>query len=153
MKKAIRTRFLTLVALLFALTCSVSLTSCEDDDYYWSVPSNGYIDSGLIGTWQLVQINGRFVNQFEANYFSFNSNGYGRYYYYVNGRPYAEGINYWCEYDYRGGNNWLMIDYPDQSTEQQYWFSDGGNSLWMQFVDGRGQVITYRYQWIDYAPW
>lgn len=152
MKKIFHTRLVSFFALIVALGFSFSLTSCDDDDYYWDVPSNGYIDRALVGTWELVQIDGMAVTGYDQNYFSFRSDGYGQYGYYYNGAPYTERINWWCEYG-SGVNNWLMIQYPNQTAEQIYWLSDGGNSLWMQFTDASGRVITYRYAYMARAPW
>ena len=154
MKKFFRTHLVQIILLAVCAVAVLPLSSCDDDDYYWDIPSSGFIDRQLIGTWELVQIDGQNIYPENANYFSFGSRGYGRYYYHVNGRPYSEELNYWCEYDYHGGRNWLMIDYSDgSSADQQYWFSDGGYSLWMQFTDNLGRITTYRYQLIDDVPW
>lgn len=142
----------SLLALVLCLVTFSTLTSCDDDDY-WYPANGGYIDSALVGSWELVQIDGKYVPQANANYFSFGNNGYGNYYYYDRGVLYREPINFYSETG-NYGNAWLIIDYSDgSSAEQQYWFSDRGRSLWMQFTDYRGYLTTYRYEYVSYVPY
>lgn len=153
MNISLRKRSSFLFPLLVALCACFSLTSCEDDDYYWDPPASGFIDGDLVGVWALAQIDGNVIAPVNANYFSFAPSGRGRFYYMDRGRRYIDDIYYWSEYG-SYGKTWLYIQYPGGSIdEQSYWFSDGARSLWMQFEDGYGRVTTYRYEYINRPPW
>lgn len=61
-------RFLPL--MLIALVASIAMTSCDDDDYYYSP---------IIGSWELVEIDGYPVYESDVVEFEFYPDGSGTY--------------------------------------------------------------------------
>lgn len=48
----------------------------------------------------------------------------------------------------------LRIQYEYSSpVTMNYWFTHGGNTMWMQWRTGNGAVQTYVYDRMDRAPW
>ncbi len=139
-----------LIAAILCLGSCAAFTSCNDDDWDDGY-SYGYYDRDLIGTWELVQINGEIISPANANYFSFYGNGNGTYYAHRNGVQYSEPISYWCSDTY--ASQYITINYASGSESQmQYWFSNAGRSLWMQWLTTSG-LVTYRYEIISGVPW
>lgn len=145
-KNLLRMSLLTLVAIV---SCGL-FSGC--DDYYG--PDYGYgpefYDSDLIGTWELISINGGGVSPGERNYLQFIGRGRGNYYYYSGGVPYRESMSYWCEDAY--SSTYLYLSYSGSRPEaMRYWFS-GNLTLWLEWHTVQGRV-TYGYQYIDRSPW
>ena len=102
------------VALLLVVVSAVAMTSCEDDDYYYS---------DLIGSWQLVESGGRPVYDLETDYYTFYSDGTGYYSYYDQmGRIWDEPF-LWGERP--GGRLLLSYDNPAFGDESCYYRYDG----------------------------
>lgn len=151
-------RFTTLLAAVALLVgCVASFSSCTDDDGWYPYPPSGwnstYYDNYLTGAWRLVQVNSRPVTGYDVNYLEFYGNGRGRYYYYQNGQLYRERMAYWCEDFYGSGfNPELNLQYQSgQSSTMSYWFTDNGNSLWMQWNTSQG-TVTYLYRYTNTIP-
>ena len=89
------------------LAVSGMLSSCYTD---WGQPQPpvNFSDSRLTGYWQLVQINGYAVSGYDTNFFYFNGNGNGIYYYYDNARRYREALQYWCQESYGYGSQYEL---------------------------------------------
>lgn len=137
-----------MAALAVCGVTGVTLTSCDDGNQYY--PSGYFIDSDLLGNWQLYQVNGQYVQGTQVNYLTFSSRGRGYYYYYNRGVPYSERISYWCASGYN--NNSITIQYADgQTSTMNYWFSDNGRSLWMNWNTTSG-TYTYVYRMVYSIP-
>lgn len=155
-----RSSLVTFIAsLLLAGGSSVLLTGCVDDDYWpYSPPtgwgSNYFYDNRLNGEWELTQANSQPVGRYDTNYMDFFGNGRGRYYYYSNTRPYSEEMAYFCQRSGSATTNYqINVQYEDGSASTMaYWFTDSGNSLWLQWMAG-GQTITYLYRRVTSIPW
>lgn len=139
MKKILLSAILMACALVGV---GVILPSCDDGNGY--TPSGNYFyDRNLIGDWALYQVNGSTVGGSQVNYLTFSGGGNGYYYYYQNGFPYSERISYACAYGYNTDS--ITIRYADgQTSTMNYWFSNGGRSLWMSWNTYSG---TYTYQY------
>lgn len=145
-----------------ALVCllSLSFTSCvgDPDDAWWGGPPYGwdtFNDSRLRGYWGLVQANSEPIGKNDANYLYFNGNGRGFYYYLNRGQQYAERIVYYSQESNTGTSNYqLNIQYEfSNPITVNYWFTHGGNTLWMQWRTNSGNVVTYVYDRWSGAPW
>ncbi len=112
------------------------MTSCSsDDDYFY--PST---DPSLYGYWELAYANGMPVTGFQQNFFEFDSDGYGDYLYYVQGRLYESEFNYWCS-SYNYSYNTLNISYDDgRNSTMQYYFDRMGN-LVMTWNSPQGRMV------------
>ncbi len=146
-----------LLGLTLVVGMSVLFTSCDTDDYWYDGPGwdNGtFYDSDLNGYWMLVQANSVEVTGNERNYLFFNGRGRGTYYFWDNGRRYTEGTYYNCQYSNSGTSDYqINLQYGNgRPTTMNYWFSHGGNTLWLQWRD-YGRVTTYVYDRINGAPW
>ncbi len=152
--------FNALILSVVALVSMAGFTSCypDDDDTWWGNPPYGwdtFNDTRLSGYWMLVQYNSDPVSPDRANYLFFNGNGYGYYYYLENGDRYREEMRYWCQDAVSGASNYqinIQYEYSSPLTTS-YWFTHGGNTLWMQWTTGGGRVQTYVYDRIGGAPW
>ncbi|MBD5355852.1 MAG: hypothetical protein HDR88_02460 [Bacteroides sp.] len=138
---------------------SMLFTSCTDDDYWPYSPPSGwgadyFYDNRLNGEWELTQANSRPVDRYETNYMDFLGNGRGRYYYYYNSRPYSEEMAYFCQRSNSNTTDYqINIQYEDGSASTMaYWFTDNGNTLWLQWLSGN-QTVTYIYSRVSYIPW
>lgn len=145
------------ILLLISLFSAVSLTSCNDNDYWWDEPgwNNTFNDYRLQGYWMLVQYNSDPVSPREANYMYFNGNGRGLYFYLDNGYQQTEDMRYWCQQAYDATSNYqINIQYQYSSPlTSNYWFTHNNDTLWLQWRTNGGRVITYVYDRINYAPW
>ena len=148
-----------LLTAALMLLMGISLTSCYVDDGWSPVPpygwDNTFYDTRLNGYWQLVQINSDPVGGYETNYLFFNGGGRGRYYYYDRGARYWENMAYWCQGSVSGTSDYqinIQYETAGNPTTMNYWFSHGGNTLWMQWRTG-SRVQTYVYDAIGSAPW
>ena len=159
MKK--RSILFAMAALLLTIISSTALTSCVADDDYWpfSPPpgwgSNYFYDSRLEGSWELTQANSSAVSRYDVNYLEFYGDGRGRYYYYDYGQPESERMGYFCQRSNSITTNYqINVQYENGSASTMaYWFSDGDNSLWLQWKDDRtGQIVTYIYTRTSYVP-
>lgn len=126
------------------------LTSCEE-----SYPPPGgwggsYIDRSLVGSWQLINVNGYPVSGYQSNYFTFYMSGQGYYYYYQNGIAMSVPVTFWNENDYQG--SWLCIQYPDSYSEMNYWFNSNGSYLYMSWMEG-GRQQQYVYAFTSGFVW
>lgn len=130
-----------LVMVVWAL--GLGLSAC-DDSY---PPPGGWgssLDDNLVGSWQLIYVNGVPVSGTAANYFDFYGSGRGTYYYYQGGVAYSEPVTWWNEYDSSG--NWLCIQYTGSYSEVRYWFNSDATRLYMQWYEaGRMQQYVYAY--------
>ena len=149
-----------IISALMAGGSSIVLTGCVDDDYWpYSPPpgwgANYFYDSRLDGSWELVQANSSPVDPYDTNYMDFYGDGHGRYYYYRNSHPYSEEMAYFCQRSGSTTTNYqINIQYEDGTgSTMAYWFTDGGNTLWLQWQTGNGRIITYLYDRISYIPW
>lgn len=133
--------------LLVATIMGLSLTSC--DDYYG--PPGATYDPDLIGTWELISVNGNSVHGYQKNWLEFYRNGNGTYYYYVNGKPYEMSLSYDIDYYYNRSN--LYIYYADgRSAYMNYWFNSNYTYLYMQWSEG-GYLNTYVYAYVNSVDW
>ncbi len=145
--------------LLMSVLLSAGLSSCVvDGDDWWGGPPAGwdtFNDSRLAGYWGLVQYNSDPVGAGDANYLYFNGNGRGYYYYLQGGREYTERTVYYSQDSNTGTSNYqINIQYEYSSpVTMNYWFTHGGNTMWMQWRTGNGAVQTYVYDRMDRAPW
>lgn len=146
-------RLLAGVVILLGLMMS----SCVGGDVYWGNAPDGYDynDTRLGGYWQLVQANSDPVSVNQSNWLYFNGSGYGYYYYFANGYRQTERLRYWSQPSGNGASNWqINIQYEyDSPVTQSYWFTHGGNTLWLQWMTGNGRVVTYVYDRVNGAPW
>lgn len=148
----------SLFPLLSAIFLSLALSACYVDDGWYPEPPYGwndtFYDARLDGYWQLVQINGANIGGYDTNYLYFNGDGRGFYYYYQNRRQYWENTAYWCQDSNNGATDYqINLQYETGSpSTMNYWFTDGGRSLWMQWRTGSG-LQTYLYRRIPAAPW
>lgn len=154
MKIKVRTILFAFVSLFML----AGMTSCAGDDPWWNNPGYGwdsFNDPRLRGYWQLVQYNSDPVPVREANWMYFNGNGAGWYYYLDNGYQERERMRYWCQDAVSGASNYqINIQYQYSSPlTTSYWFTHGGNTLWMQWTTHGGRVQTYVYDLVDSAPW
>lgn len=149
-----------LIALAVLAVASIgALSSCyPNSSPWWTSPPYGwdtFNDSRLSGYWQLVQYNSDPVSSSATNYLYFNGNGYGRYYYYDNGYRTSEQTRYWCQDAVSGASTYqinIQYEYSSPLTTS-YWFTHGGNTLWLQWTTTGGRVQTYVYDRINRAPW
>lgn len=148
-----------IMAACLAIMLAVGMSSCYVDDGWYPSPPNGwndtFYDSRLNGFWQLRQINSQNVVGYSVNYLYFAGNGRGRYYYYENGLRHWEETAYWCQSSVSGTSNYqinLQYEYSGQPSTMNYWFTNGGRSLWMQWSNSGG-VQTYVYDYYPNAPW
>ena len=76
-------------------------------------------------------------------------------YYLDNGYREREQLRYWSQQSNSGASNCqINIQYQYSSPlTTSYWFTHGGNTLWMQWQTSGGRVQTYVYDRIDRAPW
>ncbi len=146
----------SLIAILAAVMLSATLVSCDDG---WVPapgpgPGNTFYDYSLTGCWELYQVNSTPVLPSEMNWMEFNGNGRGWYYYLRNGAPYEERMNYWCEYSYNSVSDYqINISYGNGSpTTMNYWFTHGGNYLWMQWYSYNHGTTTYVYRSVSGLP-
>lgn len=153
MKKVIRLFTLLTVGIIL----SSAMTSCESDDYWYDDPGyyDTFYDQNLTGYWELVQVDSHGVVGYDKNYLSFSGRGYGEYYYWDGGRPYVMPTGYVCQYSNSGVSDYQMnLAYGDgRPTTINYWFTNGGRTLWMQWREYDGYVSTYVYDRIYRAPW
>ncbi len=142
---ALRRRWLGAVIVLLMTTV---LSGCGDD-FVWSPtgPTGwNFEDSRLSGYWQLAQVNGYPVRGYDTNYLDFYGDGWGRYYYYRNSTPRSQRIAYWCQQSNNAYSYYqINIQYEDgQASTMNYWFSDGGRTLYMRWNSSAG-IQTYAY--------
>lgn len=144
------------VALVGA--CGV-FTSCSVDVGWDPVPPNGwnntFYDSALDGCWRLTTINSQYVSGYAVNYLYFNGDGRGEYLYYDGGRRYVENTAYWCQYANGGSSNYqinLQYESDYSPSTMNYWFTDHGDTLWMQWRNSAG-LQTYTYTYEPRMPW
>lgn len=141
---------------LAAILASLSLTSCDDG---WEPgPPPGYsdfYDSALIGLWELVEINGAAVPPDRVNCLEFNGNGRGWYYYLERGVPYEEHMSYWCQISNNGYSDYQVnVSYSGSTpTTMNYWFTHGGNYLYMQWYTYSHGTMTYVYRSVSSLPY
>lgn len=150
-------KLLTLiVGIAMVLGMSMTLTSCESDDYWYDGPGwdNGFYDRNLTGFWELVQVDSHAAMGYDKNYLFFDGRGYGTYFYWERGSRYEMPTYYDCQYSNSGTSDYQMnLQYGNgYPTTINYWFTNGGLTLWMQWREG-GRVITYVYDRINGAPW
>lgn len=147
----------TLLTALAALICAATLTSCDAE---WNPapppgPGNTFYDSSLTGCyWELWQVNSRPVSPGEMNWLEFLGNGRGWYYYLHNNAPYEEKMTYWCQYsDNYTSDYQINIRYSTGSpSTMNYWFTSGGNYLWMQWYSYGHGTTTYVYRAVSRLP-
>lgn len=107
-----------LTLLLLSLITMITVSSCGNDP-------DIYAGSGLVGSWQLVRVNGSPIIEQEVAQFDFWSNGSGTYAQYVNG--------IWCTYSM----TWDIYGYDDLEV----YISDG----YMMGQTWSYQVISLSY--------
>ena len=145
----------TWLLLSASLICSVALTSCGDN--WVPGPAPGYddfYDPALTGLWELTEINGGYVLPSEVNCLEFNGNGRGWYYYLRGGVPYEEPMSYWCQYSVNNVSDFQVnIRYSGSSpSTMNYWFSHGGNYLYMEWYSYGHGVVTSVYRSVSSLP-
>ncbi|MDE5789920.1 MAG: hypothetical protein K2H96_01640 [Muribaculaceae bacterium] len=155
MKRKGLLRILSFVVVMMGM--SVMFTSCDSDDYWYDGPgwNNGsFYDPDLGGYWELVQANSVNAEGYDKNYLYFNGRGRGTYFFWENGRRYVEDTYYDCQYSNSGTSDYqINLQYGNgRPTTMNYWFTHGGNTLWLQWRD-YGRVTTYVYDRINRAPW
>ncbi|MDE7180654.1 MAG: hypothetical protein K2N88_05600 [Muribaculaceae bacterium] len=141
---------------IVALLSLIGLTNCTSSTVWWDDPGYGwsYRDPNLTGFWQLVEVNGYAVSNYNTNFLYFDGNGRGLYYYYDQGYRETEKLRYWAQEGYTSSNYQLNIQYQYSAPlTSVYWFSDRFNTLWLQWVSPNGGLDTYAYRRISYAPW
>lgn len=144
---------LSFFIMAMILGISLSLTSCIVD--YGPGGYGNYSDSRLTGFWQLVQVNGVAITGTNVNYMYFNGQGNGNYYYFQNNRRYTERLQYWCTASngyYQDYELNILYQYSSSPTSMTYWFTNGGNALYMQWYEN-GRPQTYLYTRYPGAPW
>lgn len=152
MKHFLRTLTLAGAALL----ALASLSSCDsgNDDYWWGDDgSNAYYDSNLLGTWQLIQINGQAVSPLQTNYMEFQSGGRGYYFYYSAGLQATQRLIWVCQAGYY--RDTITVRYQDGSqSSMNYYFTEGRNYLYLNWTTYNGAQYTYCYRYMGgYLPW
>jgi hypothetical protein len=67
----------------------------------------------------------------------------------------VENTAYWCQRS-SGGNSYYQVNIQYETsgspTTMNYWFTDNGDTLWMQWRNSYG-LQTYIYYYQDYLPW
>lgn len=155
----IRRMLFTIAGALAMAASSLSLTGCAVDVGWDPTPPYGwndtFYDSDLIGCWRLTTVNSAYVSGYSTNYLYFDGRGRGEYFYYDNGRPYTENIAYWCQHS-NSGSSYFQVNIQYESsyspTTMNYWFSDNGHTLWMQWRNSYG-LQTYTYTYEPRIPW
>lgn len=150
-------RFIYRAGLIAATLIMLFATSCTDD--YWAPgpPPSGWVDTfydvDLTGRWQLVSENGAPVTGYDTNYMEFDGYGRGYYTYWDHGELYSENIGYYCETTISSyGDYMIYIEYEySRPAEMYYWFN-GRNMLYMQWVTTGGRMVTYVYQRVRTIP-
>lgn len=119
-------------------------TSCDDDYYYDS-------DSYLVGAWELIYADGRYVSGTATNYLQFYNNGTGWYYYYERGVPYKMALNW--SVDVWSNSSVLYIAYADGSrVSMNYWYNSNATRLNCAWQSG-SIMHQYVYQLVDSFNW
>ena len=137
---------------LWLTSCTVGVGWDPTPPYGWD---NTFYDSNLTGCWRLTTVNSSYVSGYSVNYLYFNGDGRGEYFYYDDTRPYTENIAYWCQHAVSGSSNYqINVQYESSysPTTMNYWFSDGGHTLWMQWRNSYG-IQTYTYTYEPRIPW
>lgn len=152
MKQLVRTISMAAIAIVAAL----SIASCSDgdDDYWWGPDnSNNYYDSNLMGTWQLIQINGNNVTAGQTNYLRFTGKGSGYYYYYSGGLRSTQRIAWVCTAGFN--RDTITIHYQDGTTStMNYYFTAGADYLYLNWTTYTGQQMSYCYRYMNNSiPW
>lgn len=144
-----KTKFHLLSWLLMLAVASV-LTGCADD----GPPYPDYLDERLLGTWELVAVNGTPVGEWETNFLCFDgSDGYsasgtGGYAYYLRGQLMVEDIWYVCSNSGGPQGQQITIQYESGDTStMDYWFSSP-DTLVLQWWTSTGSVV-YTYMLTD----
>lgn len=149
-----------LLPIMLAITALLSLgmfTSCGDDGPWYDGPGgwdNSFYDNRLIGTWELIQANESSVGPNDTNYLYFRGEGRGTYYYQERGQRYSEPLSYYCQESSSPSSMYqINLKYGNGNpTTMTYWFTNSGNSLWLQWLTNSG-TITYLYQAVNGVPW
>ena len=122
-----RRHALTAAGVILAAGLSFTLTGCAIDVGWNPTPPHGwnstFYDQALDGCWRLESINSQYVGGYDVNYLYFNGDGRGEYLY-----------------------------YDHSPTTMNYWFTDGGDALWMQWRNSYG-LQTYVYVYEPRMPW
>lgn len=154
-----RKLFRSIVLAVSLLTGATLLTGCAVDFGWDPTPpygwNNTFYDNALNGCWRLTTINSQYVSGYAVNYLYFGGNGRGEYLYYDNGRRYVENTAYWCQATNMGNSGYqINLQYENDyaPTTMNYWFTDGGNTLWMQWRNSYG-LQTYTYTYEPRMPW
>lgn len=105
---------LKLLAITLVVAVGVSVSSCDDEEYYFS---------DLVGSWQLVESGGQPVYDYQVDYYTFYSDGTGCYSYY------DRRGHLWDEpflWDIRsGGRLYLSYENPEYGNTMCYYRYDG----------------------------
>lgn len=158
-KRIWRRHALTAAGVILAAGLSFTLTGCALDVGWDPTPPYGwnstFYDQALDGCWRLESINSQYVGGYDVNYLYFNGDGRGEYLYYNHGRPCVENTAYWCQRSNSGGSYYqinLQYESSYSPTTMNYWFTDGGDALWMQWRNSYG-LQTYVYVYEPRMPW
>lgn len=146
--------------LLLSVGFTLLMSSCEpvDDGWGYNPPpgwgSNYFFDSRLEGSWELVQANSQPVDSYDTNYMEFYGRGHGGYFYYSRNRLISEDMAYFCQRSGSTTTNYqINIQYEDGSeSTMAYWFTDNGDSLWLQWMTTGGRTQTYIYARVNSIP-
>lgn len=116
-----------------------------------------FFDSRLYGDWELIEVNGRPINRYNADFFYFNGNGGGMYYYYYYGRPYEERMTYYCTTSNGPSNpNQISIFFEatPNLTNIDYYFDNSANFLYLEWYDYQYRDwTTYTYRRVYNFNW
>ncbi len=103
-----------LFALLLTIVAGASLSSCDEDDPYFS---------DIVGSWHLVESDGQPVYDYQTDYYSFYSNGSGTYAYYDTFGHFWQETFSWQSFN--GEQLVLYYDNPNFGTVSCYYRYDG----------------------------
>ena len=117
-------KYITLLAVM--LVCSSALTSCGDEEPYWRSPLT-------YGTWQLIMVNGGYVDTDNGYDLVFYDDGTGEQNYYRNNNYYSSlGFNW--DIDTDGFVDELYLNY--------YTGMGGSTSTYTYELDGMYLYLT-----------
>ena len=109
-----KNKFCKVIMCMTMVVVALSLSGCEDEDSWFS---------DIPGRWQLVEIDGRYVDEWDCDYYTFYSDGTGYYTYYDRyGYGYDEDF-YWEERT--GGRLYITYYDPSWGSVMCYFRTDG----------------------------
>ena len=109
-----KNKFCKVIMCMTMVVVALSLNGCEDEDSWFS---------DIPGRWQLVEIDGRYVDEWDCDYYTFYSDG-TRYYTYYDRYGYAYDEDFYWE-ERTGGRLYITYYDPSWGSVMCYFRTDG----------------------------